>query len=413
MTKKSSMFISIVLIFFYSGISSQTDNLINEILSSEKDFFGSIINNQEYDIQIIYTQINRDADNNPIFKTYSLNSDHKKYFYPASTVKLPACVFALEKLNEINITGLNANTFLEIDSSYTGQSKVKYDSSTFNNLPTIANYIKKILLVSDNDAFNRLYEFLGQEELNKRLWFHGFKNSKITHRLSIGLSELENRHTNKFRFYNDSGILYEQPAFYSDLKFNFELENSIRGIGYYVDDKLIMKPKDFTKSNYFSLEDQHNFIKILFFGADSSHRDFNLTYSDYKFLYRYMALTPRQSSEPIYPENEYWDGYVKFFIFGNTKERMPDDIRIFNKVGEAYGFLIDNAYIVDFKNKVEFLLSAVIYVNEDEIFNDDKYEYDEIGFPFLARLGKVFYNYELKREKKFLPNLSKLSEAIK
>jgi len=47
---------------------------------------------------------------------------------------------------------------------------------------------------------------------------------------------------------------------------------------------------------------------------------------------------------------------------------------------------------------VEFLLSAVIYVNEDEIFNDDKYEYDEIGLPFLANLGRVIYKYELERK---------------
>lgn len=74
---------------------------------------------------------------------------------------------------------------------------------------------------------------------------------------------------------------------------------------------------------------------------------------------------------------------------------------------QAYGYLIDNAYIADFKNGVEFLLSAVIYVNNNQIFNDDKYEYDEIGFPFLANLGKVIYEYELKRDKKFPSDLSK------
>ncbi|MDP3682829.1 MAG: hypothetical protein Q8S01_02755, partial [Ignavibacteria bacterium] len=91
-------------------------------------------------------------------------------------------------------------------------------------------------------------------------------------------------------------------------------------------------------------------------------------------------------------------GCVKFFFCGDTKDTLPDYIKIYNKVGMAYGYLIDNAYIVDSNNKIEFLLSAVIYVNEDEIFNDDKYEYDEIGLPFLANLGRVIYSYELERK---------------
>lgn len=96
-------------------------------------------------------------------------------------------------------------------------------------------------------------------------------------------------------------------------------------------------------------------------------------------------------------------------MFSNSVDSIGRNIRIFNKVGQAYGYLTDNAYIVDFKNGVEFLLSAVIYVNDNQIFNDDKYEYDEIGFPFLANLGKVIYEYELKRNKKFSPDLSKFN----
>ena len=86
---------------------------------------------------------------------------------------------------------------------------------------------------------------------------------------------------------------------------------------------------------------------------------------------------------------------------------MPKNIRIFNKVGDAYGFLLDNAYIVDFDKGVEFMLSAIIYCNSDGIFNDDKYDYDAVGYPFLGNLGRAIYDYEVKRVKKVKPNLSK------
>ena len=56
---------------------------------------------------------------------------------------------------------------------------------------------------------------------------------------------------------------------------------------------------------------------------------------------------------------------------------------------------------------VEFFLSAVIYVNKNEILNDDQYQYYELGLPFLAKLGKIIYNYELKREKAISPDFSR------
>ena len=37
-------------------------------------------------------------------------------------------------------------------------------------------------------------------------------------------------------------------------------------------------------------------------------------------------------------------------------------------------FVIDNAYIVDFDNNVEFFLSAVVYGNKNGIINETNYE---------------------------------------
>ena len=53
------------------------------------------------------------------------------------------------------------------------------------------------------------------------------------------------------------------------------------------------------------------------------------------------------------------------------------------------------------------MLSAVIHCNGDGIFNDDKYDYDDVGFPFMKHLGQVIYDHELKRKKKVDPDLGK------
>jgi hypothetical protein len=106
-----------------------------------------------------------------------------------------------------------------------------------------------------------------------------------------------------------------------------------------------------------------------------------------------MKLLPREAG---FDENEFYDSYCKFFMFGDSRERIPSHIKIYNKVGFAFGTLTDCAYIHDTRTGVEFLLSATILVNEDGIFNDDIYEYQETGIPFLAALGRELYQFELQ-----------------
>jgi len=132
---------------------------------------------------------------------------------------------------------------------------------------------------------------------------------------------------------------------------------------------------------------------------------FRLTDDDYRFLYQYMSELPRESRHPHYDTTEYFDSYAKFFLFKAGKSKPPSYIRVFNKPGWTYGFLTDVAYIVDFKNNVEFMLSGCIYVNSDGVLNDDKYDYDSIGYPFFKETGNIIYNYELKRPRKYAPNL--------
>ena len=95
-----------------------------------------------------------------------------------------------------------------------------------------------------------------------------------------------------------------------------------------------------------------------------------------------------------YKEDEFYDSYGKFFLYGDSKDRIPEQFKIYNKVGYAYGTLTETAYIVDEKAGIEFLLTATILVNKNEIFNDDTYEYEEIGIPFLAQLGREIYLQE-------------------
>lgn len=401
----------LVLIIGFS-CTKPTEHLdpLRQILMGN-DSLRQVVENPAHRVQIIYTQIDRDANNQATFKTYHYNLDTNTYFYPASTVKLPVALLALEKLNELNLPGITANSTLQTGAATPPQTAVNFDSSSANYLPSIAHYIKKIFLVSDNDAYNRLYEFLGQDYINQKLIEKGFTRSRIIHRLSVsGFDTLGNRLTNPIQLLNDSEVVYEQAEQYGNAYPKWNLEDQIQGKAYTTNDgDLIKAPFDFTYKNYLSLLDLHDIIQgVMLPSAVSPNQRFQLTPADYKLLYEYMSKLPRESDYPAYPDLEDWDDYVKFLLFGSSKTRIPEHIRMYNKVGDAYGYLTDAAYIVDDKNKVEFLLAATIHVNENETFNDGVYEYDRIGFPFLGQLGEAIYQYELQRERKHQANFDHL-----
>lgn len=372
------------------NISSVDDNLIERILRSKSDLFGEILNNPDkYEVQIMYTQIDRDKSDGIKFNTFRYNVDKDKYFYPASSVKLSACALALEKLNNLNI---NKYTPLKIGKERSSQTQVKYDFSSSNSCPSIANYIKKVLVISDNEGFDRLYEFLGQEYYNETLWKKGYKDTLILHRLENIMNDEENRYTNSFTFYRNKDTIYQQPVAYNSKNYSNNLKTLTKGKGYYNGKTFIKSPKDFSKSNYFSIECLQGIIKSIIFPESIPEDErFNLKEEDYKFLRRYMSMLPRECDNP---KCNFKDSHVKYFMFGDSNGAIPDNIKIYNKSGCAYGYLIDNAYIIDKTKGIEFMLTSVIYTNSNEIFNDNKYEYNNIGIPFLSNLGKVIYEYE-------------------
>ncbi|MDX1665611.1 MAG: serine hydrolase [Saprospiraceae bacterium] len=389
---------------------AQVDPL-GQVLDQMPDSLRTLVDRpEEHQVQIMYTRIDRDEDNRPLFTTFTHGLDTSRYFYPASTVKLPTALLALEKLNHLRIIGLDRETPMYTGTGRPPQQGVAADSSAATGLPSVAHYIKKIFLVSDNEAYNRLYEFLGQAALNEKLHARGFESSRIIHRLSAPqFDSIDNRYTNPVLFRRSDTLLYFQGEVFSRADAELDLQDQIRGKGYIDrEGKLIKAPFDFRHKNHLSLPDLHDILKVVLFPESASEKQrFDLSRSDYEFVYRYMSMLPRESDEPAYPQYQNWDGFVKFLLYGDTRDPIPDHIRIFNKVGDAYGFLTDAAYVVDFKNGVEFILAASVHVNENQIFNDGVYEYDDLGFPFLATLGRLIYAYELQRERKVSPDLSR------
>ncbi|MEA1786235.1 serine hydrolase [Arenibacter sp. GZD96] len=375
--------ISYVLLLFLGAACQKKvtpQNPLDAILSSTSPHIKKVMDSlDQYEVQIRYTQIDRKNDS-VIFTDYDFQVDADTYFYPASTVKFPIAVLALEKLNAYPDMNLYTRFYIEGDSVET----------------TFANDVSKIFAVSDNDANNRLFEFLGQDTINQNLEKKELFPVRIAHRLSA--PDSDNLTTKPLVIYvNDSTTTLHYPITNEPLK-PLHINGLQKGIAYYDNDSLVRMPFNFSLKNYYPIATQDGVLKRIFFPETFKPSErFNLTTAQLNFIRNAMHTLPEKLG---YPPAEYYDSYGKFFLFGDSKEKMPEHIKIYNKVGYAYGTLTDCAYITDFKNGVEFLLTATILVNKNGVFNDNTYEYDDVGIPFLAELGRQVYAHELERKRK-------------
>jgi peptidoglycan/xylan/chitin deacetylase (PgdA/CDA1 family) len=328
-----------------------------------------------YQYQLIYTEIKRDAQQNPVFHHQYLNVVDSLYFNPASMVKFPVAMMVLEKMDSLRSFGINPLTLVKTDTSA---------PESFLEL------IRKALIVSDNDAYNKLFQVLGQEAINLRLQEMGYSGSRITRRF-IAMSPEQHRLTAPVTLLAPDGRqLLQLPAKKSAFPFDFSKKILVGDAHYNWSDSLIREPFDFTTHNRIPLRDMQQLLQAFLFPSSVPERQrFRLSDESRELLLAAISDLPSESAFPVFDTTEFFDSYSKFFLYRDGKKKVPDHIRIFNKTGWSYGYLIDVAYIIDKSTNRELMLSGVIYVNSDGILNDNRYEYDSIGFPFFREIGEI------------------------
>lgn len=351
------------------------DELLHKILDQQKT----------YQVQILMSEWEDQAHTR--LRQYSWKQDDDKYFYPASTVKLPMAVIALEKANELGI-GINEKAiFVSNHPEYPsfGEDSITYSEST------LGKFIEKIFLVSDNDAFNRLYDFTGRAYFNQRMKALGFDYTEVLHRLSVSLPDAVQNDYPKITF--EQGVDVKNETETTPIRPALPL-----GKAYMKNGELVSEAMDFGRKNVFSLGDQQKFIQLLFYPQlFPEENQLKITPEQRTFLQKYMGMYLSESEDGHYDKE--WDAYGKYFIYGAQKGKADKNLRIYNKIGGAYGFLIDNALIRDQVSGKEFFLSAIIYVNKNQTFNDDTYEYDDLGYPFFAALGRRCLEWSQRKSK--------------
>ena len=411
MSLKNKITLIFLLFFYVTGFSQKKSLYLDSLLHAGLPTHTKLLSNpKKYKLQIIYTRITRDKDNKPTFKTYYWNVDSTKFFYPASLVKLPVSIMALEKINSLKQYNIDKNTTMITDSVFVCQKKVLKDTTAENRYPSIAHYVKKMFLVSDNYAFARTYEFLGCDYVHQIFEKWGFPNARIVNRLDGSCKADTAKITSPVYFLSDKAdTLYKQGLTFFAYNKQHPLPYAKAGKAHTNEvGRRIYQPKDFSAHNFMSLANCHEILRRLTFNNYLDKKNqYNLSNDDWQFLMKYLGMFPRESLFPAYNTKEYYDSFKKFIYYGSSVPTIPSDsVRVFNIVGRAYGFLSDCAYVADVKNQVEFMLSVTMYVNERDVIGTGKYEYDKLGMPFLKDLGVLIYNIEKERKVNYKPDLT-------
>jgi hypothetical protein len=442
--------------------------------SGEKKFWKSIIaqmpeftnvfkQSKKFRLEIYFTRIHRNPGNEISgLETFHFG-DSLQYFYPASTVKLPLAIAVLEDLfahkssfgsedvlqvqpqkfcgvatyrpkqaqwwnvsDSCSLKSFGASQRIplsylmslnpginENETILPGNSILISRDSVF---PSLRDLLTSMLVFSDNDAYNKLLDWIGLPTLNTKLQDWEYEQSWISKRLlycpqpnamacvKVALCDKYNGQPKMERCNPESIALVP-----------IGVKQTTVGKKHMNGELVEKGGRDFSMHNRMALGDLHRMIQrvVLHEQLEESAR-FKFGTFEHELLLRLLGAHPREIRKR---NSRDWDlapdGYANFLLNGDDSTSFASGLRIFNIAGWANGFTVDAAYIADLATGTEFFLSCRMYTNADGIIGDDRYEYTTVASPFMKKLGEVFFKMEASRTKEALPNLTRLFSVFK
>ncbi len=320
-----------------------------------------------------------------------------EYFYPASTIKLAGAVAAL-----LTLARLRRETGLPIDAlsplvfhpAFPDQRLEDRDRGSPTGAITVRQEIRKVCLVSDNPAHNRLYTLVGHREINELMWAAGLPSVRINHRLSEPRPWDDQRRTGQVHILVRNPLGGEQvvtlPARSSDLLVDNAGAPGLEVGREHVDGSArIPAPMSFLRRNRISLIDLQNLL-VLVTRPDllPGLPGFDLIPGDRELLWSAMTEFPGQSVSPRYDPGPFPDEFVKPLLPG-LRRALGDSVSVTNKVGQAYGFTIENALVRSPRLGRDIFITACLYANSSGVLGADSYDDRSLALPFMAALGEA------------------------
>lgn len=359
----------------------------SDVFTRMPSALAALVDDPQHAVQLRWVRIVRDADGARRYVSHDHGLAPRRWFPAASVVKLPMALLMAEA---VQAAGGDVDSVLRLDAA-----PVSGEWGDEPLVDSIARGIDRTFAVSENRPYNRWYELLGGEHIHRRLVELGYPHVRLIARLGSSDIEANRRNGGGALLSADGRTLRRFPAGVAAAR-RFPFGRVLSGEGWQNDDgSVIPGPHDFSHANFLPLADSLRMLQA-FVSPESvpAKQRWRIDGAVRARLLRALALRPRESTSPLYPEAEYPDGYARWFFVGDGAARYPDGLSVSGKSGMAYGALSEVAYVVDRDSGAECMLAASIRVNADGILNDDRYEYDTIGIPFMAAWSRAVLDVE-------------------
>lgn len=349
-------------------------------------------------IQLIYGHVKTDQTGNKTVDLSYFGLDSERYFYPASLVKWPVLLLAMEWVNEHKTDGITIDSRFSFVSPYDCHKSIATSKEAIDRI-TISNLVKKILLVSDNSSYNILFQLLGQEYIRTKLKEKGYRKTSIIKCFASCGLEAERVSPETIFFDRNGKEICRKPANIDTISIAHLSIDACVGKSQIRNKQIVEEPLDLSDNNYLPLDEGLDMmIRFIYPEIYPDSESWNLTDEQRNLIMRYLSIYPRESGIPKYSSyKKYPDGYKKYFMYGYAKtDRLSDTLRMHNMVGLSYGFASDIAFFYNKEKGVAFFLAGTIYANEDGVINDGIYNYNDLSFPFYTYVGQAIYRKELE-----------------
>jgi hypothetical protein len=352
------------------------------ILKGKEPIIDQVLANPEkYHLQIHFTSVNEQAGG-MVLNEYSLYKD-KYYYHPASLIKFPLALISLEMFTRFQKQfGISLQTPIESKTC-----SCDFDTDNYVNhksKPSLDILYREMLIMSNNDAYNFFYDFVGPTHFNKRMRELSLSNIILRNRFSSGCSGDKAKLHGGISFIKDNTNIR-----YAILCQTDSVQNSIQNI--------YMKEVGAQSYNLASLYSLHQLMKQLFYPT-TTNQVASLKISEANLNYFKQTIASYPKSIPDY--HSYPNHYHKYLIPPGLINNNDSTIKVYSKNGNAGGYLSDIMYFTDEKNKVNYFLSVSMYNATNKYYYKRRAYYSSPGIDFFRQLSKVLYNYE--KEKKII-----------
>jgi hypothetical protein len=373
------------------------DAELEALLRSDPAVSALVDNAERHRLQVVVGRLEQDAAGNSCLRWFRFR-DGAQYFYAAGAMHLPMAMAVMQQLDEgqglwdVNATLVSDGVRADSQTASLGNIRIAHAFET-----TIDREMRRMVILSTNQAFNRLFDLLGLHEIADRMLSAQLNETRLNHRFDESVPIADNVHAPGVRIViGGAPRVFFPPRSSAPAALPFPWSDALVGeahIPIHAPDEPtpepIDEPFDFAVRNYASLTDLLRMMLELGAPELLDVAGFSLSPTSRAYLAYLFSRGPQDLGIDGIDTEAWTLQRFKPMWDGIATVREPATLTYLSHAGRAFGFHTDVAFVRDESTGAGFVVAATIYANQDDVLNDDRYEYTQVTEPFFESLGAL------------------------